>query len=120
MTADEYILVVGSIILPEKISGAASVLKPEHFGCANAIGSAISKVSGTYEKLMNYDELPREQSLEKAKSEAVELAAKAGAVRETVEIIEMEDAPLAYVFPKDSVDFSMVVGHPFTVIRRTR
>lgn len=40
----------------------ASVLKPEHFGCANAIGSAISKVSGTYEKLMNYDEMPREQS----------------------------------------------------------
>ena len=86
----------GSIILPEKISGAATVLKPEHFGCANAIGSAISKVSGTYEKLMNYDELPREQSLEKAKNEAIELAVEAGAVRETVEIIEMEDVPLAY------------------------
>ena len=86
----------GSIILPEKIHGAASVLKPEHFGCANAIGSAISKVSGTYEKLMNYDELPREQSLEKARHEAIELAVEAGAVRETVEIIEMEDVPLAY------------------------
>ena len=86
----------GSVILPEKIHGAASVLKPGHFGCANAIGSAISKVSGTYEKLMNYDEPPREQSLEKAKQEAVELAVNAGAVRETVEIIEMEDVPLAY------------------------
>ncbi len=86
----------GSVILPEKINGAASVLKPKHFGCANAIGSAISKVSGTYEKLMNYDELPREQSLEKAKNEAIELAVEAGAVRETVEIIEMEDVPLAY------------------------
>ena len=96
--ADVDLILVGggSIILPEKISGAASVLKPEHFGCANAIGSAISKVSGTYEKLMNYDELPREQSLEKAKNEAIELAVEAGAVRETVEIIEMEDVPLAY------------------------
>ena len=96
--ADVDLILVGggSIILPEKISGAASVLKPEHFGCANAIGSAISKVSGTYEKLMNYDELPREQSLEKAKKEAIELAVEAGAVRETVEIIEMEDVPLAY------------------------
>ena len=45
---------------------------------------------------MNYDELPREQSLEKAKNEAIELAVEAGAVRETVEIIEMEDVPLAY------------------------
>ena len=86
----------GSIILPERISGAASVRKPEHFGCANAIGSAISKVSGTYEKLMNYDELPREHSLEAAKSEAIQLAVEAGAARETVEIIEMEDVPLAY------------------------
>ena len=96
--ADVDLILVGggSIILPEKISGAATVLKPEHFGCANAIGSAISKVSGTYEKLMNYDELPREQSLEKAKNEAIELAVEAGAVRETVEIIEMEDVPLAY------------------------
>ena len=87
--ADVDLILVGggSIILPEKISGAASVLKPEHFGCANAIGSAISKVSGTYEKLMNYDELPREQSLEKARHEAIELAVEAGAVRETVEII---------------------------------
>ena len=96
--ADVDLILVGggSIILPETIGGAASVLKPEHFGCANAIGSAISKVSGMYEKLMNYDELPREQSLEKAKKEAIELAVAAGAVRKTVEIIEMEDVPLAY------------------------
>ena len=88
-TDSDVILVGGgSIILPDHLEGAATVLKPEHFGCANAIGSAISKVSGTYEKLMNYDELPREQSLEKAKNEAIELAVEAGAVRETVEIIE--------------------------------
>ena len=96
--ADVDLILVGggSIILPEKISGAATVLKPAHFGCANAIGSAISKVSGTYEKLMNYDELPREQSLEKAKQEAIALAVEAGAVESSVEIIEMEDVPLAY------------------------
>ena len=96
--ADVDLILVGggSIILPEKISGAATVLKPAHFGCANAIGSAISKVSGTYEKLMSYDELPREQSLEKAKQEAITLAIEAGAVESSVEIIEMEDVPLAY------------------------
>ena len=31
---------------------------------ANAIGSAISKVSGTCEKLIDYNQLPREQALE--------------------------------------------------------
>ncbi|MDD2957856.1 MAG: hydantoinase/oxoprolinase family protein [Lachnospiraceae bacterium] len=86
----------GSIILPEKIEGARSVMKPEHFGCANAIGSAISKVSGTYEKLIDYNEIPRETALEQAKAEAVELAVKAGAIPATVEIIEVDDVPLQY------------------------
>ena len=86
----------GSIILPEKLSGARNVVKPAVGGVANAIGSAISKVSGTCEKLMDYNEIPREQALAQAKSEAVELAVKAGAVRETVEIIDVEDVPLQY------------------------
>lgn len=86
----------GSVILPECLAGAANVVKPEHFGCANAIGSAISKVSGTYEKLINYDELPREQALAQAKKEAADIAVQAGAIAQTVEIIEVEDVPLAY------------------------
>ena len=53
-------------------------------------------MSGTYEQLINYDETPREQALEQAKRDAVDLAVKAGAVRETVEIIEVEDVPLQY------------------------
>ena len=86
----------GSIILPNDLTGAAMVLKPEHFGCANAIGSAISKVSGTIETLVNYDEVPREQALAQAKQDAIALAVHAGAIRETVEMIEVEDVPLAY------------------------
>ena len=97
-SADMDVILVGggSIILPEKLAGAAKVIKPEHFGCANAIGSAISKVSGTFEQLMNYDELPRDKALAQAKAQAVELAVAAGAIRETVEIVEVEDVPLAY------------------------
>ncbi len=86
----------GSIILPDKLAGARSVTKPAYFGTANAIGSAISKVSGTYEALINYDELPRDQAIESAKREAIQMAVDAGAIRETVEIIEVEDVPLAY------------------------
>ena len=97
-SADSDVILVGggSIVLPEQLAGAAAVVKPDHFGCANAIGSAISKVSGTFEKLINYDEIPRDKALEQAKAEAVDLAVAAGAIRETVEIIEVEDVPLAY------------------------
>lgn len=86
----------GSVILPDKLAGAAQTIKPEHFGCANAIGSAISKVSGTLEKLINYDEVPRDQALEEAKNAAIEMAVEAGAKRDTVEIIDVEDVPLQY------------------------
>lgn len=97
-SADMDVILVGggSIILPEKLAGAAKVIKPEHFGCANAIGSAISKVSGTFEQLINYDEIPRDMALEQAKAQAIEQAVTAGAIRSTVEIIEVEDVPLAY------------------------
>ncbi len=86
----------GSIILPGKLAGAASVIKPEYFGTANAIGSAISKVSGTFEKLIDYDKTPREEALSDAKREAIAMAVEAGAIAETVEIIDVEDVPLAY------------------------
>lgn len=97
-SAESDVILVGggSIILPETLAGAAVVVKPEHFGCANAIGSAISKVSGTFEQLINYDEIPREKALDQAKRDAAEIAVAAGAIRETVEIIEVEDVPLAY------------------------
>ncbi|MCD8115527.1 MAG: hydantoinase/oxoprolinase family protein [Oscillospiraceae bacterium] len=86
----------GSVILPKDLNGTAAVLNPDHAGCANAIGSAISKVSGNYEQLIDYLVLPREQALEQAKAEATRMAIAAGAIEGTVEIIEIEDVPLAY------------------------
>lgn len=86
----------GSIILPQDLAGARSVTQHEFGGVANAIGSAISKVSGTYEQLVDYDKIPRDEALTKARADAVELAVAAGAIRETVEIIDVEDVPLQY------------------------
>ena len=93
----EVILVGGgSLVLPGELAGARPVVKPAEGGVANAIGSAISKVSGTCEQLVDYQVVPREKALERAKAEAVELAVAAGAVRESVEIIDVEDVPLQY------------------------
>ncbi len=86
----------GCLILPPKLAGARTVVKHPEGGVANAIGSAISKVSGTYEQLVDYHQLPREQALERAKAGAVRLAVEAGAIRETVEIVDVEDVPLQY------------------------
>lgn len=86
----------GSIILPGSLAGAKTVTKPSFFGTTNAVGSAISKVSGAYEALINCDEFPCNRALEKTKREAIDMAVNAGAIRETVEIIGAGDAALAY------------------------
>lgn len=97
-SADVDVVLVGggSITLPVDLKGASSVLKPVFFGTANAIGSAISKVSGTVEKLIDYDKTPRDIALEDTKKEAIEMTVAAGAVKETVEIVDVEDIPLQY------------------------
>jgi len=47
-------------------------------------------------QLIDYNVIPRDEALEKARADAIELAVAAGAIRETVEIIDAEDVPLQY------------------------
>ena len=94
--ADVILVGGGSILLPKQLAGAAHVCCPAHAGVANAIGSAISKVSGTCDCLADYTQVPREEAMDAAKKKAAALAVEAGALPETVEIVEAEDIPLAY------------------------
>ncbi len=87
----------GSILLPEQMNGASVVIRPEHSGVANAIGSAISQVSGQIEKIFVLDEVGRENALESAKSQAMSEAINAGADPNKLVIVDVEDVPLAYM-----------------------
>lgn len=87
----------GSILLPEQLKGASEVIRPEHSGVANAIGSAISQVSGQIEKIYVLDDIGREKALELAKSQAMSEAINAGADADKLVIVDIEDVPLAYL-----------------------
>ncbi|WP_188206861.1 hydantoinase/oxoprolinase family protein [Alkalibacillus aidingensis] len=87
----------GSILLPDQLEGASVVHRPNHFGVANAIGSAIAQVSGQIERVFTLDELGREETLELAKKMAKDEAIQAGASPEDLEIVDFEDVPLAYL-----------------------
>ncbi|MET1178247.1 hydantoinase/oxoprolinase family protein [Peribacillus simplex] len=87
----------GSILLPEELTGASEVIRPLHSGVANAIGSAISQVSGQIEKVYALAEIGRETALEQAKGIAMSEAISAGADPETLVIVDIEDVPLAYM-----------------------
>lgn len=73
------------------------MIRPEHSGVANAIGSAISQVSGQIEKIYLLDEVGRENALEQAKEEAKAEAVNAGADKDSLVIVDIEDVPLAYL-----------------------
>lgn len=96
---DVPVMVVGggSIIVGNDIPGASAILKPEHFAVANAIGAAIAQVSGQVERMFSLDEVSRDEALESAKAQAIEMAIAAGAEPDTVEIVHVEDVPLAYL-----------------------
>jgi N-methylhydantoinase A/oxoprolinase/acetone carboxylase beta subunit len=87
----------GSILVGEPVKGASKVLRPDHFDVANAIGAAIAQVSGQVERVLALEGIDRDEALAGARDEAVGKAVGAGADPATVEIVEMEEVPLAYL-----------------------
>ncbi|WP_373896296.1 hydantoinase/oxoprolinase N-terminal domain-containing protein [Virgibacillus sp. CBA3643] len=87
----------GSLLLPAKIEGATEVFQPENGGVANAIGSAISQISGEIEKIFAINKENRQEILNQAKDLAINETIEAGADGKTVEIVDLEDVPLAYL-----------------------
>jgi N-methylhydantoinase A/oxoprolinase/acetone carboxylase beta subunit len=87
----------GSILVPDDIAGASDVYKPDHYEVANAVGVAIAQVSGEVDRIYSLDEQSREEAMEDARSEATDNAVTAGADRDSVEIVDVEEVPLSYL-----------------------
>jgi N-methylhydantoinase A/oxoprolinase/acetone carboxylase beta subunit len=87
----------GSILMPDRI-GDLEVIRPDNFAVANAVGAAIAQISGETDRVFSLiDGRTRESALAEAEAEAREKAIAAGAIAETLEVIEREDTPLAYL-----------------------
>jgi N-methylhydantoinase A/oxoprolinase/acetone carboxylase beta subunit len=91
----------GGIIIPpevySRLKGASKVIRPEHFQFANAIGAAIAQVSGEVDRVFSLEKLSRDEALKTAKEMAITEAIKAGAKPDTVEVVEVDEIPLAYL-----------------------
>ncbi|WP_010531804.1 hydantoinase/oxoprolinase N-terminal domain-containing protein [Lentibacillus jeotgali] len=87
----------GNVLFPDDLKGASEVYKPENGGVANAIGSAISQISGEIEKIYAISQENREEILSSAKELAINETIEAGADSEKVEIVDIESVPLAYL-----------------------
>ncbi len=87
----------GSILLRDQLAGASELVKPDHFAVANAIGAAIAQVGGEVDRIFSLEQLPRDEALDEAKREAVEKAVDAGASEGSVQVVDVEEVPLAYL-----------------------
>lgn len=94
----------GSIILGETLRGASQVIRPDHFDVANAIGAAIAQVSGTVDGVFDVATKGRDAVVAQVKDLAMAEAERAGAAAGTIEIVELEEIPLAYM-PSNAVRF---------------
>jgi len=75
----------------------SEVVRPEHFDAANAVGAAIAAVSGQVDRIFHFGEGGRKAALAEASDEARDHAVAVGADPGSVQIIELEEIPLAYL-----------------------
>lgn len=94
----------GSILIPDSLAGASEVVKPDHFEVANAIGAAISQVSGQFDGVFDVAGKGRDNVIAEVKEMAIKNAVEAGARPGSVEIVELDEIPLAYL-PSNAVRF---------------
>jgi N-methylhydantoinase A/oxoprolinase/acetone carboxylase beta subunit len=85
----------GAFLVPHRLAGISEAIRVPHGDCANAVGAAIAQISGETDQV--YREMSRDEAIAAAEAQAVARAVAAGADRATIETVEVEDMPLAYL-----------------------
>ncbi len=87
----------GSVISPDGLAGVSDVIRPDHAGAANAVGAALGDVAGQAERVFSLRETSRAEAVAAVRAEAIERAVAAGASVGTVEVLALEELPVAYM-----------------------
>lgn len=87
----------GAHLVAERVDGISEVIRPGHHGVANAYGAGIAEASGSVDKVYSYDVDGRDESLDRAKADAVDAAVRSGAERDGVRITNVVEIPMTYV-----------------------
>ncbi|HYX87405.1 MAG TPA: hydantoinase/oxoprolinase family protein [Gaiellales bacterium] len=87
----------GSPLVPDRLPGISEIVRPGHHDVANAIGAAIASVSGQVDRIFQPGPGGRSAMLDEARRIAHDEAVRAGADPAGVEIVALEELPLAYL-----------------------
>lgn len=88
----------GAMVVPkEGISGVSEVLCPNHFEVGGAIGTTIAEIGAYAEGVVDLEKEDRDNAIARVTEQAKDNAKTAGAIRETVEVIDVEEIPFTYM-----------------------
>ncbi|MCW2948080.1 MAG: Hydantoinase/oxoprolinase [Actinoallomurus sp.] len=87
----------GSHLVPDVVTGASEVLRPEHYSVANAFGAAIAEASGAVDRVYRYEPKGRGACLAEARELASAAAVRAGADPDRLRITSVHEVPLSYL-----------------------
>ena len=87
----------GSVLVTGDLKAASNVLRPEHAGVANAIGTAIAQVGGESEKIVSYQAIAREDAIAELTREAELRATESGAQKDSLRVVDIEETEVPYM-----------------------
>jgi len=103
----------GGFLVPDDLSGAGPILRPDNGDVANAVGAAISLAGGRADQLADLED--RAVAIEAASEAAVAKAIQAGADPLQVSIVEVLETSVSYT-ARPTVKVSVKAAGPLTHI----
>ncbi|MEW6048517.1 MAG: hydantoinase/oxoprolinase family protein [Bacillota bacterium] len=87
----------GALVVPTELDGVSEVVIPDHFEVGGAVGTTIAEIGAYAEGVVDLEREDRNNAIEAVTEKAKDNAAMAGAVRETVEVVDVEEIPFTYM-----------------------
>ena len=92
----------GGVLVGDDLDGASDIIRPDHYAVANAVGAATAQAGAETDQIYSLAAIGREAALEEARQITSDRAVAAGADPQTVEVVDVEEIPLAYL-PSNAV-----------------
>lgn len=88
----------GAMVVPkEELAGVSEVLTPDHFEVGGAVGTTIAEIGAYAEGVVDLEREDRDDAIARVTEQAKDNAQSAGAIRETVEVMDVEEIPFTYM-----------------------
>lgn len=88
----------GALVVPNKgIAGVSEVASPDHFEVGGAVGTTIAEIGAYAEGVVDLEHEDRDEAITRVTEQAKDNAQAAGALRATIQVMDVEEIPFTYM-----------------------